>query len=187
VPAGLASVGYFLGGREFLIPAAFTTVYLAHLTTLPIERSRVVRTVAGVAMAGVAVEVVKTAVGRGRPREVDDPRRFQPFVRENAWMSFPSGHAAAGFAIAAAVDQEFELGRWESMAAYGLAGLIGWSRIYDDAHWTSDTVAGSIIGLATARATVGWLQQRADGRGPSVGLDVAADGAPLLSFSVPVR
>lgn len=186
VPAGLATLGYVLGGREFLGPAIISTTALAHFTDWPTEGSRAVRVTAGAVMAGVAVEVLKNAVGRGRPRDSDHPRRFQPFTRENAWLSFPSGHAAAGFAVAGALDQEFDL-RGLDPLLYGLAGLIAWSRIYDDAHWASDTVAGGIIGLATARGTVSWLQSRSDAALPRLNLAVASDGAPMLSVSVPVR
>jgi membrane-associated phospholipid phosphatase len=183
--AALAATGYFVGSRRFIVPAAVSATALTHLTGWPTERSRVVRVILGMASAGVAVEVVKNTVGRGRPRDVDDPYRFRPFARDNAWLSFPSGHAAAGFAMAGALDQEFDLRGFE-VALYGLAGVIAWSRVYDDAHWTSDTVAGAIMGVAASRATVGWLQRRDGGVVPGVGLEPRS-GAPMIVVAIPTR
>lgn len=181
----LADAAYFLGGRGFVVPVFASATALSHLTGWPTEGPRMVRVVVGGAMAGLAVEVVKHTVGRGRPRDVDDPYRFRPFERDNAWMSFPSGHAAAGFAMAGALDQEFDLKGFE-LVGYGVAGVIAWSRVYDDAHWASDVVAGGIMGVAVSRATIAWLQRRGDDDGLSLRLDLSA-GPPMLTVSVPVR
>jgi membrane-associated phospholipid phosphatase len=159
-PALLSGVGYRLGGADFLIPAFSSVLVLSQLTGWPTEPRRVGNVVIGAASAGVVTEAVKFVTGRGRPRTVADPRRFQPLTRDNSWMAFPSGHATAGFGVAAALAQEFDLGVMEP-AVYGVAALIAWSRIYDDAHWASDTVAGAIIGIAMARTTVAWLNRSA--------------------------
>jgi membrane-associated phospholipid phosphatase len=182
--ADLASTGYRLGGRSFVASALISTTAASQLTGWPAEGSRMIRVAVGITTAGVATEVIKNTVGRGRPRDVDDPGRFRPFVRENAWLSFPSGHATAGFAIAGALDEEFDLRGFEVLA-YGMAGLIAWSRVHDDAHWTSDTVAGAIVGVAASRATVSWLRSRSGDAGPTLTLGVV-EGAPMLSVTIPV-
>lgn len=182
---GLASTGYRLGRGSVIVPALVSAAALSHATGWPTETHRIVHVAAGAAMAGVVTEVIKTTVGRARPRYTDDPRSFNSFTRDNAWLAFPSGHAAAGFAVAAALDQEFELGAFAPVA-YGTAGLIAWSRVYHGAHWTSDTVAGAIIGIVVARSTVAWLQDRGGTAVPVVGMELHA-GQPILSVTVPVR
>jgi membrane-associated phospholipid phosphatase len=175
-PALLSGVGYRLGGSDFLVPAFSSMLVLSHLTGWPTSSRRVGHVLVGAASAGLITEAIKSVTGRGRPRTVPDPRRFQPMTRDNAWMAFPSGHAAAGFGVAAALAQEFELGAMEP-AVYGVATLIAWSRVYDDAHWVSDTVAGAIVGIAAGRTMVAWLNRggaeaEPDGRSPGPGVQV---------------
>lgn len=185
VPGTLAATGYGLGRARVVVPALASTAALSHLTGWPTEMYRVGHVAAGAAMAGVVTEIIKTTVGRGRPRDLDDSRAFSRFTRDNAWLAFPSGHTVAGFAVAAALDQEFELGVFGPVA-YGIAGLIGWSRVYDDAHWASDTVAGAVVGVVVARSTVAWLQRRSDPALPVIGLELHS-GQPVLAVRVPVH
>ena len=45
-------------------------------------------------------------------------------------------------------------------AAFAAAGVVAWSRVYDDQHWTSDVAASAIVGIAAAATTVRWLDAR---------------------------
>ncbi len=106
-----------------------------------------VRTALAVGAAGVACEGLKLAVGRMRPRaSPGDPRVFRPFSGN---ASFPSGHTAVAFALAAALDRETD-SRWVPLVAYPVAALVGWSRVEDDEHWASDVAAGAALGWWTA-------------------------------------
>jgi membrane-associated phospholipid phosphatase len=183
IEGSLASAGYRIGGQSFMVPAFLATTAFTHATGWPTDSQRVVRVLLGAAAAGVAVEAVKTTVGRGRPRDVGDPREFQAFSRDNAWLAFPSGHSAAAFAVAAALDEEFDLKGFQYLG-YGIAGMVAWSRVYHDAHWASDTVAGAVIGIAAARTTVAWLNRLAADSAPDVRLGVYA-GAPLIAVTIP--
>jgi membrane-associated phospholipid phosphatase len=42
--------------------------------------------------------------------------------------------------------------KWVPPVAYSLATLVGLSRIYDNAHWGSDVLAGAAIGFLSAKA-----------------------------------
>jgi membrane-associated phospholipid phosphatase len=157
-PDVLAKVGYRMGSSDVLVPAFSSALVLTQVTGWPTDSRRVAHVLVGAASAGLVTEAVKSGMGRARPRTASDPRRFQPLTRDNSWMAFPSGHSAAGFGVAAALAQEFDLGALEP-AVYGVAAVIAWSRVYDDAHWVSDTVAGAVIGIAVARTTVAWLNR----------------------------
>jgi hypothetical protein len=121
-----------------------------------------------VAAAVAVTGALKVAVGRVRPRDVaTESDRWQPFSGQ---ASFPSGHAAIAFATATALDRETHAG-WVPWVAYPLAGLVGWSRVRDDAHWTSDVVAGAALGAWTAAKTHDALRAR-ERRAGRVGLRI---------------
>jgi PAP2 superfamily protein len=64
-------------------------------------------------------------------------------------LSFPSNHSTEAFALATSIAETYPSSRF---IVYGLAGGVGLARIYHDAHWTSDVVAGAIIGTVVGRA-----------------------------------
>jgi membrane-associated phospholipid phosphatase len=92
----------------------------------------------------IALSVLKAFFHRGRP--------MQPLVSVSGY-SFPSGHAVAGAALAVALVLAFfpagERRRWE-WAAAGFAFVMGFSRVYLNAHWFSDVVAGVLLGSGIA-------------------------------------
>ena len=58
--------------------------------------------------------------------------------------SFPSGHTTSAFAFASYVGCRHSL-PW-GIAAYAMAGLVGYSRINDNRHYLHDVVAGATLG-----------------------------------------
>jgi membrane-associated phospholipid phosphatase len=94
--------------------------------------------------------------GRALPSVNDsNPENFQ-FGRgfhdgNGPFVSFPSGHAAASFAMAAALTSEVNqwhprLARIIGPIAYGGAGLVGLARMYQNVHWASDLPLAAAIG-----------------------------------------
>jgi membrane-associated phospholipid phosphatase len=102
---------------------------------------------------------LKVAVGRERPNGADD-------------RSFPSGHAANAFALAAVADRHY--GWRVGVPAYGLAAVVAASRVRVDAHYLSDVVAGSAIGFLVGRTVV-----RLNSRPPAV-----AGGSPRRAVAI---
>jgi membrane-associated phospholipid phosphatase len=104
---------------------------------------------------GVAT-VLKDFFGRARPfvdsvPNPDNWQLFRGFRHGGGYQSFPSGHAVAAFAAAAAVTSETSLwwpkATWAvAPAMYGGAALVGLSRMYDNRHWASDVIMGAAIG-----------------------------------------
>jgi membrane-associated phospholipid phosphatase len=113
--------------------------------------------------------VTKILVGRPRPYAVlgHPELAFRGAREEN--LSFYSGHAAAMFCAASFVALDVsdrlrrgplrEAGGFQRLvlgtlapyaAAYGLAGLVGVSRIIDQQHWASDVVMGGVLGAGAA-------------------------------------
>lgn len=68
--------------------------------------------------------------------------------------SFPSGHTIAAFSVATVFADRYPHPAWHVWLAYGLAGLVGFSRVPLQAHFPSDVFAGAAIGYLIAHYVV---------------------------------
>lgn len=64
-------------------------------------------------------------------------------------FSFPSNHAANGFAVAAVLAHRARPWRW---ALFALAAAIAYARLHVGAHYPSDVLAGAALGLGIGSA-----------------------------------
>jgi membrane-associated phospholipid phosphatase len=74
--------------------------------------------------------------------------------------SFPSGHAASGFAFAEAVGGVVPV---LAMPLRLLAAVVGYSRVHTGAHYPGDVLAGALIGSSIGEAVglgARWIQDR---------------------------
>ena len=106
---------------------------------------------ASVLASGIITPSLKLAFGRARPTQTDEPLSFHPF--RSGYASLPSGHATQAFAVASVISAHSD-SLWVGAAAYTLAGLVGFARVYHNAHWTSDVAAGALIGTAVGQGVV---------------------------------
>jgi membrane-associated phospholipid phosphatase len=135
------------------------------------DQARALWTDTGIAtaLARAGAFAVQVAAGRNTPsadRGTDD---FRPFSSQD---SFPSGHAAQAFAMASAIAGHSG-SPWVGAAAYGLAGLVGLARLETRDHFTSDVLAGTLLGTAIGRTVVRVNQDRRQGAGPQAEISVA--------------
>ena len=95
---------------------------------------------------------LKVSFHRYRPRSGSAYNRFDwsDGIEENT--SFVSGHTSNIFTTATVFATNYKDVKWVPPVAYGLATLVGLSRIYDNAHWASDVMAGAAVGFASAKA-----------------------------------
>ena len=91
---------------------------------------------------------------RARPF-VAHPGTVHVLVRHSNDASFPSDHAAAGFAIAAVL---FAMHRRLGIAALIFAALMSYARVYVGDHYPSDVAAGLVVGVVVAILALGWLR-----------------------------
>ena len=61
------------------------------------------------------------------------------------YVAGPVRHDAA-FSIATVFAEHYRRHRWVPFVAYGLASLVGFSRITLQAHFSSDVFAGAVLG-----------------------------------------
>jgi membrane-associated phospholipid phosphatase len=154
----VASLAEPFGNSGYVLPGLVVAYGAARLLDHPGAASGILRVGESIVVAGAATVVIKEAVGRARPSESpDDPDTVRPFSGRS---SFPSGHTAIGFAAATAIDRETSA-RWVPWVVYPAAGLIGWSRVHDRQHWTSDVAAGAALGVWAALETESVIRDRA--------------------------
>jgi membrane-associated phospholipid phosphatase len=157
-----------------------------------------------VIVSGAITTVIKDLAGRQRPgvAGVNDPDdfKFGGGFGGHGSTSFPSGHATASFAAATMVTLETH--RWWPRSTwyvapvmYGGATLVGFARLYSNAHWASDVVMGAGIGTFTALKVFRYNHVTADhnrvdrwllGAVPSVSPSLDGRGT-LLAWSFTTR
>jgi len=91
-------------------------------------------------LANGMVAPLKVGVGRARP---DKSNR----------LSFPSGHSANAFALAAVLGHYS--GKYAAVTAYAVASFVPIARIHARHHYLSDVVAGAGLGVLA-----GWISGR---------------------------
>lgn len=104
------------------------------------------------ALSAPIIHLLKNGVARFRPGLWYNEGQYGfgwPFVEGFPADAWPSGHTQTAFAVAVAVA--IALPRWRYLA-YGLAGLVGLSRLVNGAHYLSDVMAGGFIAIAVALA-----------------------------------
>lgn len=101
--------------------------------------------------SGIIVTVIKTTVGRARPMANKGVYYSKPFSDPNS--SFPSGHSAQAFAVAAVLAEHYNE-TWQQASFYGIASLAALARPYHDKHFASDIVASAFISIWTAKRVV---------------------------------
>lgn len=128
------------------------------------RRTAVEAAAASVVAAGIITPTLKVVTGRARPRKEVGQYVFDPF---SGSRSFPSGHTTQAFALASVFAAESD--SWVvDVLVYGVAASVGGARIYHDAHFLSDVLAGAAIGTAVGHGMVrGGRELR--GTGPFVG------------------
>ena len=102
--------------------------------------------------AGIWVEVLKAATARVRPDNPDANRFFQYGASDNA--SFPSGHAMCAFSVASVFAGVYKDKKWVPWLSYGLATMIGASRLVVGRHYPGDVVVGAVLGASIGRGVV---------------------------------
>ena len=106
--------------------------------------------------AGIIQPTLTYISGRDLPRTGEEPMKFRPFTLHR--YSFPSGHTAAAFALASAIDTNLRdvSGYWQTPLLYGMAVAVAQSRVYLESHYLSDVVLGAAIGWSVGS----WVSKR---------------------------
>ncbi len=117
-------------------------------------------------LAGVVANVAKLAIPRLRPRGLAELTNLQAGIASgwdtfaiassdanfrnlgdgssSVWQSFPSGHSATAIGLAIGLSRLYPQARWYFFALALFAGL---QRIFSNAHYPSDILAGAAVAM----------------------------------------
>jgi membrane-associated phospholipid phosphatase len=97
-------------------------------------------------IAGLWIQVTKQLIDVPRPLAALAPGSFFQMGPAHRRVSFPSGHAAAAFALAGIVVMGAARGVFTRVLALLLASAVGLSRIMVGVHWPIDILWGMVGG-----------------------------------------
>lgn len=123
-------------------------------------RNTALLTAEAVGDSEILVTVLKDATKRIRPAAIGAGQSYSDtwfespgsFLRGNG--SFPSGHTIAAFSVATVVATRYRNRKWVPYVAYGLAGIVAFSRLSLSAHFVSDVFVGGVLGYSISRFVV---------------------------------
>ncbi len=108
-------------------------------------------------LAALSATILKHVIGRPRPKFMHAGNFELSPASGSGWDSFPSGHAAAAFAVATVLATKFPRARWLILAT---AVAVAASRIVRGAHYLTDVAGGAalgcVIGMIAARPWREW-------------------------------
>lgn len=99
--------------------------------------------------SGLTAMIIRMTAGRKRPTQTNNPIDFIGFTSNNAYQSFPSGHATVAFAFSTVLAEYIDK-PWSRITFYGFAGLSAVERIINSQHWLTDVLLGSSLGIISA-------------------------------------
>lgn len=177
----LAKAGELMGNGRFLLPAmgvacvggwAFESDYTTKTVKLAFEAA---------VLSAVGVQAVKLSTHRHRPFNEDGPYSWDgPDFGNSSKDSFPSGHSAGAFSVAAVIANRYGTDNWwTAPLIYSVALITPLSRVYDDKHWASDAFVGSAIGYFTGKALTSY---HPGGEGITFHPQLTGQG-PMLAFT----
>jgi membrane-associated phospholipid phosphatase len=108
-------------------------------------------------LSGIIAQILKYFIVEARPAFYLEKMNYPYFIDEvtlHNYHSFPSGHTASIFALAA-VLAFFIKNKTYSIIFLIVAALVGYSRIYLGQHFMDDVLAGSVIGVFSS--IICWL------------------------------
>jgi membrane-associated phospholipid phosphatase len=105
----------------------------------------------------VVYGVINAVTRRLRPADIPPQGSFSHTFFKNKSIvdsSFPSGHTIAAFAVATVIARRYKSHRWVPWVTYGVAGVIGLSRITSQSHFPADVFLGAALGYSISRFDV---------------------------------
>ncbi len=151
-----SDMGNWIGEGRHLV--AFSVVLLAAgwLFSRTKVKTAGIDTLLAHGLAALLVNGLKHLIGRPRPKFVHSGEwQFSPSFASGL-DSFPSGHTAASFAVAAVLAKRFPA--WGPLCI-GIAAFVALSRVLRGSHFPTDVLGGVVVGVLSGAVAAGPLKQ----------------------------
>ncbi|KAB2843524.1 MAG: phosphatase PAP2 family protein [Melioribacteraceae bacterium] len=131
---------------------------------------------------GMITQIAKVSFGRTRPYLADNAFEFNPFPPLNdSFLSFFSGHTSVAFSLSTIIAGNVNGTGWKFLS-YVPAVLTGFSRIYQNKHWTSDVFMGAAVGYFIGRFVINTHEEKEKYIGHNL-----IQPQPLINISLPIK
>jgi len=151
-----AMSGRATGIEIIAVPAAFYFVGLARKDAY--AQKTALFAAEALADSYVLYAAINATSRRLRPSDIAPNGNFSgTFFRSQKHFTgsaFPSGHTIKAFAVATVIARRYRHHRWVPWVAYGVAGLIGFSRLTLQSHFPADIFLGAALGYSISRYAV---------------------------------
>jgi membrane-associated phospholipid phosphatase len=113
--------------------------------------------------SGLLVAFLKGIFGRQRPFWADGIDHWSGPVgffkrfgsgQNGRYDSFPGGHSITAFSLATVLAMQYRETVWVPILAYTTATGVALSRVTENKHWLSDTLAGGVLGYIIGRLVI---------------------------------
>lgn len=148
----LAKVGDFLGQPEYNFPFYMTMWGTGIVFRNDWMRQTGAMVFASYAISGIVQTISKEATGRARPSAEEGNMSFKPFTG-GKYHSFPSGHGMLSISTAWVLARQTKPLPLKILF-FSMPAVVSWSRLYDNAHWFSDIILGTALGIASAETVL---------------------------------
>jgi membrane-associated phospholipid phosphatase len=112
--------------------------------------------------------LVKELFQRARPESGMDNFAFYGPFHGGGNVSFFSGHTSLAFSTATMVFLHSKRKWWVGILSYGVAAGVGVSRMQQQKHWSSDVVAGAIMGTIVSGVVYRMQEKRRTAKAPAL-------------------
>jgi membrane-associated phospholipid phosphatase len=157
--AQLSNIGDRLGKGESLVILSLVLLAVGYGLKYPQWKDAGWQSLIAHGLAALSANILKHVIGRPRPKFMHAGNLELSPVTGSGWDSFPSGHAAAAFAVATVLAARFPRAKWPLLAA---AAAIAASRVVRGSHFLTDVAGGAALGCVMGMiAAHPWREWRA--------------------------
>lgn len=161
IPETIQYAAFYFGKPQYNYGFTASVYIVGWLLKKPRMRKTGVALIASATAAGLIQTISKTTFGRARPNAGLGNHFFKLFNGESNFHSFPSGHTILAFTTAYVLAKEVR-SPWLKAGIYGLGLVTPVSRLWSNAHWSSDVGLSLAISVVTAESVFRFLNKQND-------------------------
>jgi hypothetical protein len=108
---------------------------------------------------GIIQTVTKKTTGRARPHLGLGHDEFDPFRNKETHYAFFSGHTMVAMATSHTFAKRIDNAP-AKVVLYGLGGIAGLARMYNEDHWLTDVALGNALAIVSVNSVSKWLEAK---------------------------